>query len=108
MQLVYPDRDAAFGWLAGPWNSGLGLAVGYSRVAAEKPHYHAQMREIVVVSAGSGELMVAGRTRRIEAGALVIVEAGEVHAWVSASRDFQMLVVHEPWVSGDTANVVEV
>ena len=107
MQLIYPDRDAAEGRLVGPWNSRLALAIGYARMASAEPHYHAQMREIFVVIAGSGDFMVGGHTRRIETGAVGIVEPGEVHSWRSASRDFQIFVIHEPYAAGDTIVVAE-
>ena len=107
MRLFYPDHKASQGWLAGPWNSELSGAIGYTRVAREEPHYHARMREACVVTSGSGELMVAGRTQRVETGVLVIVEPGEVHAWQSASRDFHMLILHEPWLPDDTVVVAQ-
>ena len=107
MQLIYPEGDASEGRLVGPWNSGLALAIGYARTASAEPHYHAQMREIFVVIAGSGDFMAGGHTRRIETDAVGIVEPGEVHAWRSASRDFQIVVVHEPYVAGDTMVVAE-
>ncbi len=107
MQLIYPEGDAAEGRLVGPWNSGLALAIGYTRTASAEPHYHAQMREIFVVIAGSGDFMVSGHTRRIETGAVGIVEPGEVHAWRSTSRDFQIVVVHEPYAADDTMVAAE-
>ena len=107
MQLIYPDGAVTEGWLAGPWNSRLSLALGYARVANAEPHYHAEMREVFVVIAGSGELMVAGQTRRVETGAAGIVEPGEVHRWRRATHDFRLVVVHEPYVAGDMIVVAE-
>ena len=108
MHLIYPNRDGPEGSLVGPWNSPLGIAVGYARRPGDEPHYHAHMREIFVVTSDSGEFMAGGHTRRIEAGAVGIVEPGEVHGWRSASSDFQILVIHEPYVAGDTIIVAEV
>jgi quercetin dioxygenase-like cupin family protein len=108
MQLLYHNRDGADAGLAGPWNSGLAIGVGYIASADEAPHYHRAMREVCVVAAGSADLMVVGGVRRVEPGVAAIVEAGEVHAWRVASPDFRMVVIHDPWVAGDTHLVAEV
>ena len=108
MQLLYRNRDGDDAGLAGPWNSGLAIAVSYSMGVDEAPHYHREMREVCVVAAGSADLMVAGGVRRVEPGVAAIVEAGEVHAWRAAGPDFRMVVIHEPWAAGDTHLVAEV
>ena len=108
MRIIYPNRDATGEWLAGPWNSPLAFAIAFRRAPVEEPHYHKQAREICVVTAGRAELMVGGHVRPIETGAVVLIEAGEIHAWRGANRDFQMLVLHDPHAPNDTFVVVEV
>ena len=108
MQVIYPDRSHADGWAAGPWNSRMANAIRRSGPLAEEPHYHTRMREVCLVLAGSGEVMAQGRISRVETGALVIVEAREVHAWQRTSRDFQAVVIYEPWVVDDTVVVARV
>lgn len=106
MQRFSADQDAAEAWLAGPWNSALTGAFKIVRSPQEEPHYHRHMREICMVTSGRAELSVQGQVFMIDRGVLVIVEAGEVHAWRGMSSDCQLLALHEPWQADDHQVVV--
>jgi mannose-6-phosphate isomerase-like protein (cupin superfamily) len=108
VQRFSADRDASEAWLAGPWNSALTGAFRLVRLPREEPHYHRHMREICLIISGRAELMVKGQLSMIDGGTLVIVEAGEVHAWHGISRDCQMLVLHDPWDADDLVGVAAV
>ncbi len=108
MQFLYPDRHRLDELVVGPWNSGLAIAVGYISQMDRALHYHHAMRETCVITAGLADVMVEGTVRRVETGAVAIIEAGEVHAWRGASPDFRAILIHEPWVDGDTVAVAEV
>jgi mannose-6-phosphate isomerase-like protein (cupin superfamily) len=89
------------GWFAGPWNSDVPVAVGFSDVAIDEPHVHDEMFEVYLVARGSSTVVVAGREVALAAGDALFVEPGEAHTFTSSSADYLHFVVQAPFVSGD-------
>ncbi len=95
------DGQAVKGWFAGPWNSGLPVAVGYANAGVDERHYHAEMYEVYLVAQGKSTAIVDGQTVMLEAGGVLIVEPGEVHTFVESTPDYYHFVIHTPFVKGD-------
>ena len=87
--------------LAGPWNSDVPVAVGFAHVGVDEPHAHDQMFEIYLVARGSSTAMVGAETVELRAGAVLVVEPGEVHKFTRSSDDYLHFVVQAPFVEGD-------
>ena len=89
------------GWFAGPWNSNVPVAVGFSDVGVDEPHVHDEMFEVYLVAKGSSTVVVAGREVVLAAGDALFVEPGEAHTFTSSSGDYLHFVVQAPFVRGD-------
>jgi mannose-6-phosphate isomerase-like protein (cupin superfamily) len=89
------------GWLVGPWNSGVPVAVGWADRGVDDPHRHAQMNEIYLVAKGRGVAVVDGKQVELVAGDMLVVEPGESHTFVESSVDYLHFVVQAPFVRGD-------
>ncbi len=64
---------------------------------AVKPHYHEVIEEIYYVTAGSGLMTVAGRSRRIGVGDAVVIRPGERHSVHNdTGADLRMIVTCTP------------
>lgn len=50
------------GWLAGPWESALPIAIGYASQGIDEPHLHEQLTEVYLVARGSSHLRIGGQT----------------------------------------------
>jgi quercetin dioxygenase-like cupin family protein len=101
--MLYFDEEgqAAKGWLAGPWNSNVPIAVGYANEGINEPHFHAEMYEVYLVARGKSTAVVDDQTVRLEAGSVLVVEPGEVHTFIDSTPDYYHFVVHTPVVEGD-------
>ena len=97
MRVLRIGQDAK-GWLAGPWESSLPVAIGYANVALDAPHRHATATEVFLVSAGHATVVVDGAEVRVVAGDVLIVEPEEVRSLMASSDDFRCFVLH---VGGD-------
>lgn len=97
------DRQgpAAKGWLVGPWNSSVPVAVGYANEGIDEPHVHAEMYEIYLVVQGKSTALIDGQTVKLKAGSLLVVEPGEPHTLTESTPDYYHFVVHAPVVEGD-------
>ncbi len=95
------ERQAVKGWWAGPWNASIPLAVGYANAGVDEPHYHAEMVEVYLVAQGRSTAVVGEQRIALEAGAVLIVEPGEVHTFLESSSDYYHFVVQAPVVVGD-------
>ena len=93
------------GWYAGPWDSNLGISVGFANTGVDDPHVHAQVAEIYLVVRGTAEIRVEQQTFALSSGDMVIVEPGEAHAFSSSSADYHHFVVHVPGLTGDSARL---
>lgn len=94
-------RQAIKGWFAGPWDSGIPVAIGYANAGIDEPHYHAEMYEVYLVARGRSTAVVDGQTVVLDAGSVLIVEPGEVHTFIESTPDYCHFVVHAPVVKGD-------
>jgi mannose-6-phosphate isomerase-like protein (cupin superfamily) len=93
------------GWLIGPWNSAVPVAVGWADRGVNHPHRHAQMNEIYLVARGDSVAVVAGETVRLGPGDMLVVEPGEGHTFVESSEDYLHFVVQAPFVGGDKVDL---
>jgi mannose-6-phosphate isomerase-like protein (cupin superfamily) len=91
------------GWLAGPWNSDLAVAVGFATRGLDEPHVHSRVTEIYLVARGSSSIRVDGVTVELSEGDALIVEPGEAHTFLDSSEDYLDFVIHSPGLAGDTA-----
>ena len=46
MRIEKADPQAAKGWYVGPWNSRLGVALGYANQGVDEPHVHKRTTEV--------------------------------------------------------------
>ena len=89
------------GWIAGPWNSDVPVAVGYADTGVDDPHTHDSMYEVYFVARGTSSAVVDGHRVDLHAGDVLIVEPGEAHMFVNSSADSLHFVVQAPVVEGD-------
>ena len=89
------------GWFAGPWDSSLGVAVGYADVGVHEPHSHESMHEIYLVARGTSVAEVNGVVVDLSMGDVLIIEPGEVHTFTSSSTDYFHFVLQSPFVPDD-------
>jgi len=82
------------GWLAGPWESGLPVAIGYANEGIDEPHLHPDLTEIYLVARGASRLRVGRETVELAPGSVVLVEPGEPHTFLSSSPDYMHFVLH--------------
>jgi mannose-6-phosphate isomerase-like protein (cupin superfamily) len=94
---------AGKGWLAGPWDSGLAISVGFATVGIDEPHLHTRITEIYLVARGDAVLRVEHETIDVHPGDVLIVEPGEAHTFTSSSENYFHFVVHVPGFAGDEA-----
>ena len=90
--------DDSKGWLAGPWESDLPVAIGYATEAVDEPHTHDLVVEIYLVAAGTARAVVDGREVDVAAGDVVVIEPNEVRSFTRSSPDYRCFVLH---VGGD-------
>ena len=82
------------GWLAGPWDGGAPVALGYATRAIDEPHLHRETTEIFLVMSGSAVAVVDGAEVSIGAGDVLILGPGEAHTFIHATADYRAFVVH--------------
>lgn len=104
----HADSSAAKGWFEGPWNSGLGILVGYANQGVDAPHLHRTVTEIYLVARGWSLLQVAGEEVHLAAGDMVVVEPGEAHTFSASSPDYFHFVIHWPGLAGEAARADKV
>jgi quercetin dioxygenase-like cupin family protein len=91
------------GWFAGPWNSDLGISIGFASRGVDEPHVHSLIREIYLVARGSSEIRVEGDTITLVPGDMLILDPGEAHTFLFSSPDYLHFVIHTPGLAGDAA-----
>ena len=73
--------------MKGETHSGYALEVHVTELdpgkAPHPPHHHVH-EEMLVLHEGTLDVMIAGKTRRINAGSVVYVASGEEHGWSNA------------------------
>ncbi|MEZ4868618.1 MAG: cupin domain-containing protein [Caldilineaceae bacterium] len=95
------EQNQPKGWLAGPWNSAVPVAVGYANEGIADRHYHQQMYEIYLVARGCSTVLVNGVEVVLQPGDMLAVAPGEVHTFCHSSDDYFHFVVQAPFVAGD-------
>ena len=96
MHLHHAYPAARKGWLAGPWNAGLAVSIGYANQGIDDLHLHLRMTEVYLVARGSAQARVGNQLVHLEAGDVLIVEPNEVHTFLSSSPDYFHFVLHTP------------
>lgn len=96
--------DTDKGWLAGPWDSDLGVSLGFATAGVDEPHLHTRITEIYLVARGASSMRVESDTIDLAAGDVLIVEPGEAHTFIASSPDYLHFVVHVPGPTGDEAH----
>lgn len=91
------------GWYAGPWDSDLGVSIGFANKGIDEPHVHAQISEIYLVVRGTAEIRVERQSIALSAGDLLILEPDEAHTFVCSSADYHHVVIHVPGLTGQSA-----
>jgi mannose-6-phosphate isomerase-like protein (cupin superfamily) len=92
---------AGKGWLAGPWDTAVPVALGFADCGVDDLHRHEQMYEIYLVARGRSTAVVDGEAVELRGGDLLVVEPGESHTFVTSSEDYFHFVVQAPFVPGD-------
>jgi mannose-6-phosphate isomerase-like protein (cupin superfamily) len=86
--------DDAKGWLAGPWESDLPIAIGYASTAVDAPHTHERVTEIYLIAQGSAVAVIDGVAVGGSAGDVIIVEPEETRTFRGSSPDYRCFVLH--------------
>jgi mannose-6-phosphate isomerase-like protein (cupin superfamily) len=108
MQIYHADPSAGKGWYAGPWNSTLGISVGYAHKGIDEPHAHTRITEVYLVACGTATLQVERETVTLSAGDMVAIEPGEAHTFTDSSPEYFHFVVHTPGLSGEAARTEKI
>jgi mannose-6-phosphate isomerase-like protein (cupin superfamily) len=108
VQLARTDADIAKGWYWGPWNSDLGISVGFANRGVDEPHVHTRMTEIYLVACGSAEMRIETETVALSRGQVLIVEPGEAHTFLASSADHFHFVLQIPGLEGEEARLDKV
>jgi mannose-6-phosphate isomerase-like protein (cupin superfamily) len=91
------------GWLAGPWDGGLAVSVGFANAGIDEPHVHERISELYLVARGRSLVRVEQQSVELRAGDLLVVEPGEAHTFLESSDDYFHFVVHAPGLAGEEA-----
>jgi mannose-6-phosphate isomerase-like protein (cupin superfamily) len=89
------------GWLTGPWDCAVPVALGFADCGVDDLHHHEEMYEIYLVARGQSTAVVDGEAVPLQADDLLVVEPGEEHTFVASSEDYLHFVVQAPFVVGD-------
>lgn len=103
MRIYSINQSQAKGWLAGPWNSSLGISIGYANAGINEPHLHRSVTEIYLVAKGSAVVRVEQEVLTLREGQMLVIEPGEAHTFLSNSPDYLHFVVHTPGLAGEAA-----
>lgn len=96
MRIERADPAARKAWCVGPWNSNLGVSVGYANEGIDEPHLHTGVTEIYLVARGTSKLRVERKTVRLAVGDVIVIEPGEAHTFISSSSNYFHFVAHVP------------
>ena len=108
MRIEKSDPSKPKGWYAGPWNSALGISIGYANQGVDDLHLHRTMTEVYLIARGSVEMRIEGETVIAHEGEAVMVEPGEAHTFLSNSPDYLHFVIQTPGLAGDAARADKV
>ena len=102
MKIAHADSSDK-GWYFGPWNSDLGVSVGYANKGINEPHVHSRITEIYLVARGRAKIRVDQKTIELQSGNIISIEPGEAHTFLSSSADYFHFVIHTPGMAGKGA-----
>ena len=103
MRIERASSAVSKGWYLGPWDSELAVSIGYANAGIDEPHVHSKITEIYLVARGVSRLRLELETVQLEAGDIVVIQAGEAHTFVESSADYFHFVLHTPGLAGDQA-----
>ena len=103
MRLETADKAQEKGWYCGPWDSDLGISLGYANKGVDEPHMHRQMTEIYFMARGTAVIRVESETIELVQGQMLVVEPGEVHTFLASSPDHFHFVIQVPGLQGKEA-----
>jgi quercetin dioxygenase-like cupin family protein len=95
------DLSQSKGWHAGPWNSGVTVAIGYANEGVNEPHLHETMYEDDPVTRGTSVAVVGGQQIQLKTADVLVVEPNEAHTFIRHSDDYHHFVIQTPFVPGD-------
>jgi mannose-6-phosphate isomerase-like protein (cupin superfamily) len=108
MRIERLDATATKGWYVGPWNSQLGISVGYATTGIDEPHLHTALTEIYLVAQGTAQIRIERETITLSAGDMLVVEPGEAHTFLSSSPEYLHFVIHTPGMSSERTQAEKV
>jgi mannose-6-phosphate isomerase-like protein (cupin superfamily) len=108
MRLEMADKAQAKGWYCGPWDSDLGISLGYANAGVDEPHLHQRMTEIYFMARGTAIMRVEDKTIELVQDQILVVESGEVHTFLSSSPDHFHFVIQVPGLQGEEAKADKV
>ena len=92
MRLGKAAADAK-GWIGGPWNWDLPVAIGYGNEGHDEPHRHKRQTEVYLVASGSAVAFVDDAEVALVAGDVLVVEPYEVRTFTASSPDYRCFVL---------------
>ena len=95
------DAKASKGWFIGPWDSDLPIPVGFANAGINEKHVHQKMYEVYLIANGHSTAVVNGKNIKLKTGDMLIVEPGEVHTFISNSKNYFHFVLNTPFIKGD-------
>ncbi len=108
MRLERNHHHGPKGWYFGPWDSALGVSLGYAYEGIDEPHFHQRMSEVYMVARGTAEIRVEQETVELSQGDVIVIEPGEAHTFLSSSFDYFHFVMQLPALAGDEASADKV
>jgi hypothetical protein len=103
LRIHHSSPSAPKGWFEGPWNSDLGLSLGFANEWINEPYLHSALTEIYLVASGTATVRVERGEVCLSRGDVVIIEPGEAHSFTQSSADYFHFVIHFPGLSGPAA-----
>ena len=94
------------GWIGGPWNWDVPLAIGYATEGIDEPHRHTQQFEIYLVASGTATANIDGVEVPLAAGDVLVVEPREVRSFRDSSTDYRCFVLHAGGDGGSDKEIV--
>ena len=108
MRIEKADLSIAKGWYLGPWDSNLGISIGFANKGVNEPHLHRRMTEIYFMARGTAEMRVEQETIVLTEKDVIVIEPGEAHTFTSSSPDHFHFVIQVPGLIGEEAKADKV
>ena len=108
MRIKQADKDRVKGWYCGPWDSDLGISLGYANEGVDEPHMHQRMTEVYFMARGTAVMRVEKETVELVQDQVIVIEPGEAHTFLSSSPDHFHFVIQTPGLYGEQAKADKV